>query len=85
MRGNLKLFELKNRKLKDKAYEKQKDNYRSHYRNNRNNTLERCFHKLIKQHGWNWNRNMSGYIFWYIWQSYFFKKIKINDDATSSF
>ena len=37
MRGNLKLFELKNRKLKDKAYEKQKDNYRSHYRNNRNN------------------------------------------------
>ena len=70
MRGNLKLFELKNRKLKDKAYEKQKDNYRSHYRNNRNNTLERCFHKLIKQHGWNWNRNMSGYI----WQSYFFKK-----------
>ena len=26
---------------------------------------------------------MSGYIFWYIWQSYFFKKIKINDDTTS--
>ena len=51
MRVNLKLFELKNRELKDKAYEKQKDNYRSHYRNNRNNTLERCFHKLIKQHG----------------------------------
>lgn len=25
-------------------------------------------------YGWNWNRNMSGYIFWYIWQSYFFKK-----------
>ena len=23
-------------------------NYRSHYRNNRSNTLERCFHKLIK-------------------------------------
>ena len=44
--GKLKLFGLKNRKLKDKAYEKQKDNYRSHYRNNRNNTLERCFHKL---------------------------------------
>lgn len=48
MTGNLKLFELKNRELKDKAYEKQKDNYRSHYRNNRSNTLERCFHKLIK-------------------------------------
>ena len=72
--GKLKLFGLKNRKLKDKAYEKQKDNYRSHYRNNRNNTLERCFHKFIKQHGWNWNRNMSGYIFWYNRQSYFFKK-----------
>ena len=30
--------------------------------------------RQIKQHGWNWNRNMSGYIFWHIWQSYFFKK-----------
>ena len=28
--------------------------------------------------------NMSGYIFWHIWQSYFFKKIKINDDTTPS-
>ena len=27
---------------------------------------------------------MSGYIFWHIWQSYFFKKkIKISDDTTS--
>ena len=62
--------------MEDKADEQQKDNYRSHYRNNRSNTLECCFYKCLKQHGWNWNRNMSGYIFWYIWQSYFFKKNK---------
>ena len=44
---------------------------------------ECCFYKLIKQHGRNWNRNMSGYIVWYIWQSLFFrKKIKISDDTT---
>lgn len=70
--------------MEDKADEQQNDNYRSHYWNNRSNTLERCFYKCLKKHGWNWNRNMSGYIFWYIWQSYFFKKIKINDDTTSS-
>ena len=28
----------------------------------------------VLNNGWNWNRNMSGYIFWYIWQSYFSKK-----------
>ncbi len=56
----------------------------SHYWNNRSNTLERCFHKLIKQHGWNWNRNMSGYIFLvYLAVLFFQKKIKINDDTTS--
>ena len=37
---------------------------------------ERCFYKFIKQQGRNWNRNMSGYIVWYIWQSYFFEKNK---------
>lgn len=65
---------LTNRNLEDKAYEKQKDNYRNYHRNNNSATLERCFYKLIKQHGRNWNRNMFGYIFWYICQLYFFKK-----------
>ena len=34
--------------MEDKADEQQKDNYRSHYRNNRSNTLERCFYKCLK-------------------------------------
>ena len=34
--------------INDEFYEKQKDNYRSHYRNNRSNTLERCFYKCLK-------------------------------------
>ena len=38
------LFEF----MEDKADEQQKDNYRSHYRNNRSNTLERCFYKCLK-------------------------------------
>ena len=54
----------------------QKYNYRYHRRNNSSGALECCFYKLIKQHGRNWNRNMSGYIVWYIWQSYFFEKNK---------
>ena len=50
----------------------QKDNYRYHRRNNSSDALECCFYKFIKQHGRNWNRNMSGYIR----QSYFFEKNK---------
>ena len=34
--------------MEDKADEQQKDNYRSHYRNNRGNTLERCFYKCLR-------------------------------------
>ena len=34
--------------MEDKVDEQQKDNYRSHYRNNRSNTLERCFYKCLK-------------------------------------
>lgn len=34
--------------MEDKADEQQKDNYRSHYRNNRSNTLECCFYKCLK-------------------------------------
>ena len=34
--------------MEDKADEQQKDNYRSHYWNNRSNTLERCFYKCLK-------------------------------------
>ena len=60
----------------------QKDNYRYYHWNNSSDALERCFYKFIKQQGRNWNRNMSGYIVWYIWQSYFFEKIKISDDTT---
>ena len=33
--------------MEDKVDEQQKDNYRSHYRNNRSNTLERCFYKSV--------------------------------------
>ena len=46
--GKKKIRQFENRELKDKTNENQKGNYRSHYRNNRSNTLERCFHKLIK-------------------------------------
>ena len=34
--------------MEDKADEQQKDNDRSYYRNNRSNTLERCFYKCLK-------------------------------------